>query len=136
MESLIIKSTDYTPGICFDPAINKFEMVGESRPENVKLFYVPVLQWMESYSLMLQQNPDEALKIKKLVLEFKIKYFNSTSAKFILTIFGKFDELHRRLFPVTVNWYYNDVDIEMKETGEEFEKMLNMNFNYISYNGN
>ena len=76
MTSLVIEGTDLTPSVRFHPGKKEFEISGESRPENVRKFYEPVMEWMDEYKKYLEVNkpgPGE-----KLVFKFKFQYFNST----------------------------------------------------------
>ncbi len=50
MEKLTIAPTLNTPGVTLDPVGNKFELKGESRPENVRSFYLPILEWLEKFA--------------------------------------------------------------------------------------
>ena len=50
MEKLIIEPTLNSPSVILDPADNRFEFSGESRPENVRNFYMPVLEWLEKFA--------------------------------------------------------------------------------------
>jgi hypothetical protein len=38
--------------------------------------------------------------------------------------------LHENKIPIEIKWIYNDIDIEMKEAGEEFQKLLSMPFRF------
>ena len=44
MEKLIIEATGNSPRIVLDPESRNFEFSGESRPENVRKFYLPILE--------------------------------------------------------------------------------------------
>jgi len=55
MEKLIIEATVNSPRIVLDPEEKKFEFSGESRPENVRNFYLPVLEWLEKYDIQFDE---------------------------------------------------------------------------------
>ncbi len=130
MTSFLIEATDMTPGIKFLPEKLEFEISGESRPENVRKFYEPVLEWLESYkNHLLTAKPNHA---EKLIFKFKFQYFNSTSAKFLTSIIGKLDSIKEEIMPVEIEWYYDDPDIDMKNSGEEFSKMFSVPFRFFS----
>ncbi len=46
MEPLRIEKTAKTPWIILDPYNDNFEISGISRPENVREFYFPVINWL------------------------------------------------------------------------------------------
>lgn len=53
MDPLRIERTDDNPRVILDPAARQFELSGKSLPENVAVFYAPVLDWLSAY----KENP-------------------------------------------------------------------------------
>lgn len=132
MIPLVIESTDLTPKISFWPDKKEFEISGESRPENVRKFYEPVMEWIENYKTHLESN-----KLKngeKLIFKFRFEYFNSTSAKFLTSIINKLETIKQEVAPVEIEWYYDAPDEDMKNSGEEFSKMVTIPFRFFSIN--
>ncbi|MFA5648301.1 MAG: DUF1987 domain-containing protein [Bacteroidales bacterium] len=133
MNALQIEPTEFTPKVNFDPGNNFFEISGFSRPENVIGFFRPILKWLEGYSEnLLSQNTDFNKKL--LTLNFKMTYFNSASSKFLLDVLLEFMKFKSKGNEVEVNWYYEDGDEEIQESGEEMSDMLGYPFKFISYN--
>ncbi|HIO72040.1 MAG TPA: DUF1987 domain-containing protein, partial [Flavobacteriales bacterium] len=119
MDALIIEGTEFTPDVVMDPGSNRFEMSGESRPENASKFYEAILNWMDNYhSLRYWRDSKFDDNSNSTVFEFRLEYFNSTSAKFILDILKKIEIFRKDDMNVTVKWYYEELDIDMKESGE------------------
>lgn len=83
LNKLEIKSTDSSLSVLMDAEKNHFVFEGESRPENCTYFFQPILQWLKSYKTMLVEQKETTV----LKVDFKLDYFNSTSAKFITDIF-------------------------------------------------
>jgi len=132
MDALIIEPTEFTPEIIMDPSTNRYEMSGESRPENAGKFYVQVLEWLDKYhSLRYWRDNKFEDKSSELVFEFRFEYFNSTSAKFILDMLIKLETFRKDGINIQVRWYYDELDIDMKESGEEFAKMTGIPFEFI-----
>ncbi|MDD2197811.1 MAG: DUF1987 domain-containing protein [Bacteroidales bacterium] len=132
MESLYIEPTEFTPRIFFDIENGTFEISGFSRPENVIGFYKPILKWLEDYNdnvLSKNINFDKSI----LTLNLKMTYFNSASSKFLLDVMLEFMKFMSKGNKVEVNWYYEEGDDEILESGEEIADMLGYNFNFISY---
>ena len=123
MDALIIDPSDFSPKVAFDPAKNQFEISGESRPENTSKFYVPLLQWLEQYQSVLYWEKDNGQGTPH-VFEFKLDYFNSTSAKFIMDVLMQLDKMAQEGYDMRVKWHYDKRDEDMKESGEEFSKLL------------
>lgn len=133
MNALQIEPTEFTPKVNFDPENNFFEISGFSRPENVIGFFRPILKWLEEYSEnVLSQNTNFNKKL--LTLNFKMTYFNSASSKFLLDVLLEFMKFMSKGNEVEVNWYYEDGDEEIQESGEEMSDMLGYPFKFISYN--
>lgn len=120
MNSLKIAPTQLTPKVLFDLENNTFEISGESTPEYAAELYNPIIQWIKEYESILYYAKGTFGKTKKLLLELKFDYFNSTSAKFILDIFYTLQKLKKEGYDVEVNWHYDNGDIDMLEAGEEF----------------
>jgi len=132
MEPLYIEPTEFTPKVFFDPESSTFEISGFSRPENVIGFYRPILKWLEEYNeKVLSQNLDFSKSL--LTINIKMTYFNSASSKFLLDILLEFMKFHSKGNEVEVNWFYEDGDDEIQESGEEISDMLGYPFNFISY---
>lgn len=135
MEALTIVATDNTPKIVFDHVNSSFEISGESRPEDVRKFYKPVLQWLDNYNsylYWLAENYPKAEK-KKVFFNFKFDYFNSSSAKYIMDIMHKLNEIQNNCKNVSIdiNWYHETLDEDMMEAGEEFRNITNLPFKFL-----
>lgn len=130
MDKLIIEPTVNSPRIVLDPEEKKFEFSGESRPENVRNFYLPVLEWLESFTKDQSgmKEPDRASGFNCL---FNFEYFNSTSAKYILDIFKSLNALHTLGITLDIKWLYEEDDEDMLEVGEEMSRMSKLTFEYV-----
>ena len=114
-----------TPFIDFDSKTGIFELKGKSIPENSVSFYKPLLEWLDNYCV----SPNIST-----VLNFQLDYFNTSSAKIIADILKKLDKLQDTgLSNVVVNWYYQDIDEDMLEAGEDYMTFTKTVFNLISY---
>jgi hypothetical protein len=125
MEPLIITEIESCPTIILDKENNKFEMSGNSLPEDVHTFYNPVFRWIEEY--IKQPNP-------KTELSIKLVYFNSASVKAVLDILTLFEELIAKGFEMKVIWYFLEIDEDMLATGEELASVLKMPFEFVPCN--
>jgi hypothetical protein len=95
---------------------------GKSIPENGFIFYQPVFKWIEEYSH--QPSP-------KTILDVDLEYINTVSSKCILDVLKGFEKVKKPGFEVNVNWYYNENDPEMLESGQDFGSFINVNFLFI-----
>lgn len=135
MKNLKIELTECTFGIDFNAEKNIMKFSGESRPENCPEFFSPILSWIEDYNKFLYFIIGES-KVKEITVtvDFKLDYFNSTSAKYILDIFLFLNKIqqHNPTVSITVNWFYKSIDEDMLECGEEFKKMSGLALNLVS----
>jgi hypothetical protein len=128
MRKLVISQTSSTPGVNFDPEKRIFEISGESRPPDVGEFYGEILNWFDDYSRHLASSP---LAHEPVVFNFDLNYFNSSSAKYILDFCKQIAAVKEKGFDVTVNWHYEDDDMDMLEVGREMSRMVKFPFEYI-----
>ena len=124
MEVLSIKGTQETPEVLFDKDKGEFSISGKSLPEDVKEFYGPLVDWITQYAS--SPNPETILKVK-------MDYFNTASSKMILEIFELFKEMQDNGHKVTIDWYYQEDDEDMQDAGEDYADIVEVPFNFISY---
>jgi len=125
MEVVNIKGTDDTPKVILDKNSNLFEISGRSLPEDVNMFYEPILKWIEQYTE--QPNPET-------IFNFKLEYFNTASSKVILDILLKFEEVVEKGQKVLIKWHYHEDEEDMLEAGEEYADIVEIPFEYVIYN--
>ena len=130
MEKLIIEPTGNSPRIVLDPENKLFEFSGESRPENVRKFYLPILEWLESYTRE-QEKLNGTERSSGLQCQFNFEYFNSTSAKYILDIFKSLNAISALGIDLEIKWLYEEDDEDMLEVGQEMSRMSKLTFDYI-----
>ena len=130
MKKLIIEQSSNSPKVILDPENRKFEISGESRPENVNELYMPILEWFDKFDMEL--STEEYLENKdQLEFNFNFEYFNSISAKFILDIFKKIGKLRTKDDGILVKWHYEKDDEDMLEVGKEMSRLVRFPFDYI-----
>lgn len=126
MENLVIEPTDITPKIAIDGRKKVIEFSGESRPENVHKFYEPLITWLDRFETSeIVKTPDP------LVVKFNFDYFNSTSARFFISLMERFQKLNSEGVSIKVEWHYDSRDIDMKESGEELARLVSVPFMFI-----
>lgn len=121
MDKLIIKSTTVSPSVIMDAEAGIFVISGESRPENAGKFYPPIIDWISRYK---ERFLDKVKGEESITFEFKLDYFNSTSAKFILDILKRLDSYYSEGHKIKIKWYYLKQDEDMQDSGMEFSKLV------------
>ncbi len=124
MNILTYEEQGYLPGIILDKESGKFEIFGKTCPEDAIEFYNPVFEWLDEYS----QNP-----LEKTVFDFKLTYFNTVSSKILMMIMMRLEEIYEDGNEVLIRWFYPEDDEDLEETGEDFESMLEVNFELVPY---
>ncbi len=132
MKGLNIPETEKSPRIFFDPVNSIFEMQGNSRPENVRDFYFPIIYKVRKYfEKIISKKQVEKFNENYFKFNFKLDYFNSSSAKFIADLLLLIKDFNDEGLNMKIYWYFIDGDEDMKEVGEDFSDMISFPFNYI-----
>jgi hypothetical protein len=116
MESLEIAATERSPAVSFDFGNHQLKISGESYPEDVSAFYHPVFEALDAYLAALGDGSCR--------FDFKLIYFNSSSAKAIMMLMEKLDEAAGNGASIEVHWHYDEEDDTMQELGEELGEDL------------
>lgn len=124
MEILKEQGTDDTPDVVLDPNTGHFKFTGKSFSEDVAGFFEPILDWLALYA----KSPAE-----KTVVELKLVYFNSASSKLLLDILLKLEDMVSAGHDVLVKWHYAEDDEDMQDAGEEYQDIVDVEFEHISY---
>jgi hypothetical protein len=124
MASLRIEPAYDTPSVILDKQNNQFEIAGKSMPEDVIRFYGPVLEWLKTY---------ETDPLEKTIFNFKLIYFNTASSKLILDILVILVDILENGHEVLIRWYSLDTDEDMKEAGEEYAEMFDLEFEHLIF---
>jgi hypothetical protein len=122
MKNLFIDASKYSPIISLNADTGILEFQGKSLPENSMDFYNPVLEWIKEYA----KNPHN-----KTVIKIKLLYFSTSSSKYILKIFKALEIVFKMGRDINVEWYYESEDEEMLESGEEYEILTKLPFEFI-----
>jgi len=124
MSVIKIQGTDDTPTVTLDKENNIFEISGRSLPEDVVVFYKPILEWLDDY----KNDP-----LDLTVFNFKLEYFNTASSKLLLDVLLKLEDINNDGHEVLVKWHYPDDDEDMEEAGEEYSDIVDVPFEQVPY---
>lgn len=119
MPNLHIPASKETPEVRIDAASMRFELNGESYPENAMAFYAPVRASLESLLLLASGRTVQA--------QFKLRYFNSASTKLIRALVMMLQHKAAEGCRVVAEWHHDPEDDMMAEFGmdlkEEFDAL-------------
>jgi len=116
---LLIKEGKNTPAVNGDPSKGRLTFEGNSFPENVKYFYDPIMIWLD----------ETKGHCGSLHIESQFYYMASSSVIAFLRMLKKAEELFSAN-NVTMRWCYEEGDDDIKKIGEDFSKLLDINFEF------
>ena len=117
MENFFLEGTNKTPQLDFNSNEGRFLIAGRSIPENSIEFYKPLFEWLDNYV---------GQAISTTILDVQLEYFNRSSSKCIVEIFRKLEALQQKNDNVLINWYYEEDDEDMQESGEDFQEIIDV----------
>jgi len=124
MNNIKVEATERSPEIDFNYAENNFAIRGESYPEDVSEFFGEIMKQFYEYI--------DDLADTEITFTFELIYFNSSTAKVLMGLFDRLDELAEEGNKVIINWCYEEDDDNMEELGEEFgEDLEHAKFNLV-----
>ncbi|MGC9373916.1 MAG: DUF1987 domain-containing protein [Bacteroidales bacterium] len=119
MKDLIIKETEKTPSVALSTN-GVLKMEGRSIPEDAAKFFKPILDWTKEFTA------------EEIRVDIKLEYFNTSSSKFILEML-RILENNPKNKNILVNWFYEEGDLDVLESGQYFESIIGIPFKYIEY---
>ncbi|MBD0402118.1 DUF1987 domain-containing protein [Flammeovirga sp. EKP202] len=117
MKDFLKKDTPKTPLIQMEYESGYFLISGRSIPENSIEFYRPLFEWLDEYNTKPQT---------KTQFDVRLEYFNTSSSKCLVEVFRKLEFLKASGHEVEVNWYYEEDDEDMQESGEDFKEVIKL----------
>jgi hypothetical protein len=123
MKPLIIKATEDTPEVIFDPIDEVFQISNVSLPENAIEFYAPIVEWLKKY----KENPNPIT-----IFDFNIEYLNTASSKQVFELIFLIDKICEKS-DVTIRWHYDVIDEDMHSLGIRFTHLVKVKFELVEY---
>ena len=123
MNALKIAPTKTSMEVYCEPESGKLNFSGRSLPENSVGFFKPILEWLLEYA---------AHPAKHTEVTFYIEYCNSASRKGVIDIFRILDTMHDAGHAITILWKFDDGDDSMREIGEEYRDLFNLEFKFTT----
>ncbi len=122
MNHFHLQATEKTPEITLDFKTGDLSITGRSIIKDHPNFYKDLLDALDEYCA----NP-AAITIAHVQLD----YFGDLSSKSLMEVFKKLESIHRKRSDVSINWYYSYEDNDMRDTGRDFEHLLNIPFRLV-----
>ncbi len=122
MEHLQIAGKKDTLAVDFNAETRILALEGASYPENPIEFFDPLTGWLAQYIQEIHG---------PLTLNVTIDYLNTSSSKCLLDLLEMLEEYHQSGGEITLNWYHEEDDEDMQETGEELCEDLELPYTLI-----
>src|SRR6056297_3808261 len=119
-----ISASERTPKIYFNKNQGTIKLSERAMPENARLFFGPLLEWIEKYV----QTPKD-----KTYIHLDLEYFNSSTSKLIIQMLNPLKEIEKKGKELIIEWYYMEEDDDILDSGKTFEELSGLKFKYISY---
>ena len=118
---ILLEPSQITPYVKIDSEKGIVVLKGQSSLERAILFYHPLIKRIyEAFA-----NSD-----KKIRVDLSFRYFNTSSSKCFLDFFRMLKKLENGGCKLDITWHYEKNDAEMKETGEDYADLVEMEFQY------
>lgn len=125
MDDLYIAPERDKPEIDFKFSQHYLLLRGESFPENAVAFYSPVVSALMNYLA--------ATRDQDILVEFELRYFNSSSTKILLNVFRMLDQASSNDNRVQVNWRHDPDDDTVLEFGDDIANdFLTLNYQAVA----
>ena len=114
-------ATRTTPGVDVNMDEGLLRLFGRSSPENSVGFYTPILDALK----------EESTDLSKLDVDIRLEYFNTSSSKCLYDVFKQLKRIETSGTDLKINWYYEPMDEDMFEAGEDYSEMFELEFNFV-----
>ncbi len=121
MEDFIREQTSKTPEVRLR-ADGYLKISGRSIHENPEVFFDPMVHWVENY--IKHSSPVTTVDIA-------LEYFNSSSAKYILSMLQLLSAVLNENKELKINWFYEEGDDDILERGQYYSSVLGIPFNFV-----
>jgi len=118
--NLLIEQGKNTPKVSGDSTSRTLVMEGSSFPENVRKFYNPINDWLDSIG-----NTKSTVNI-----DCKFYYLASSSIIALLKTLKYAEKLFGNA-KISIKWRYEEDDDDIRKIGEDFSHLLGIEFEFI-----
>ena len=118
--NLLIEPGINTPKISGDSITSILVIEGSSFPENIRKFYTPINEWLDS------------IVKKSSTVNIDCKFYYMASSSIIALL--KTLQYAEKLFGasnISIKWRYEESDDDIRKIGEDFSHLLGIEFEFI-----
>ena len=127
MNIFTLTQSKHTPEVIFDLENGELVFNGNSIPEDVALFYSPLLAWIEKHKTYIVED------MKHLFIKVDLVYFNSATLKYLVSILKHVISLKDHE-SILILWLYDREDEDMLETAKDISSVLSIPITCLARN--
>lgn len=120
METNFISPTQETPSVYFSEAHSEIDICGTLLTEGYYRFEEKLYQSLEEYIKNISE---------KVEVNFSFEKFNVGSVELVVNILKRLDDIGQMGKAVTVNWFYDKENREIKHLGKILQSDFSQEFN-------
>ena len=122
MRDLSITATDDSPAVFLKENGTVLCVQGRSTSAVAASSFRQISLWMDEF-LNKSQQPD-------LCFEFRLEYYNTLTSRLLLDVFLKMEKMKEKGRSVSVDWFFEKYDVDLKEAGEAYSSMVKIPFRF------
>lgn len=122
MTPLVLMGSDSLPNVSFHPTEGKLSISGRCIPENALEFFEPLLSWVNNCTGTYPES---------VTLDICLEYLNSSSVSSVASIVRKLDAMRDSGSSVIINWYHEEDDEDMMDSGMDIKETFNVQLNLV-----
>jgi len=124
MKELKILPTKETPEIILNPD-GTIKIKGRSMIGCASEYFKQIEDWVDNYVY----DPADLTCV-----DICLEYFNVSNIQIYISLLRKIESINLKNKKYVINWYYEEGDEDILETGEYVSLLLNMPFNFVRIN--
>jgi len=124
VENIFIKETTSTPEISCNIKQGLLQIKGVSLPEDTEGFYQELFDYLRANENYITE--------KKFTVSLMFLYLNTSSSAIVSRILQLMEQFDAEKKIITIRWYHEEDDDDMKEIGLDFKMTTDLNFEIIS----
>jgi hypothetical protein len=123
MRNLVIEATEESPAIGLKSEGTILCISGRSTSAMVAASFRQVSLWLDEFGCQEGFHP--------LRFEFRLEYYNTLTSRLLLDLLFKMEKLFEKGHQISVEWFYEKFDTDLREAGEAYSAMVTIPFNFI-----
>jgi hypothetical protein len=118
---MLIPEGDNTPMVNFDADASQLQLRGRCVPADATGFFAPIIAAVR----------DHRPRDQRFLIDVKLDYFNTSSAKNLLDLFKTAEQLLKKDIVTRIVWHYLEGDEDLMESGQDYAALISLPFDLV-----